>query len=276
MVPDTILIHTAFIPQVVVGDQLTCKNIRAIKMWLQSEVEPKQRLQWAHEVPGRYTKKFMITIEMINITLSGDFHFLWECLRVVFTIFWGAPSENGSLCSMRELIQRKLVTKAVKVFNIGDEFLLHTFKAHLIARICNIIGIASPDEYIEHDSSEQWLWEKAESIVQQTITPVHSSDPVYTQHRSFLHIGFLYMDLRRAIQWQNGPHIVRHWKLWLPRFVGTGCKNYAAEAINLIAHLEAEFPRHIAYIATHNRTVSTTGKPGRGKPLDQLMEHYVL
>lgn len=39
--------------QVVVGDQLTCKNIRAVKAWTQTEVEPKQRLQWAHEVPGK-------------------------------------------------------------------------------------------------------------------------------------------------------------------------------------------------------------------------------
>lgn len=28
-------------------------------------------------------------------------------------------------------------------------------------------------------------------------------------------------------------------------------------------------------IATHNRTVNTTGKVGRGKPIDQLMEHKI-
>lgn len=37
----------------VVGDQLTCKNIRAMKTWVQTEVESTQRLQWAHEVPGK-------------------------------------------------------------------------------------------------------------------------------------------------------------------------------------------------------------------------------
>lgn len=40
--------------QVLVGDQLTCKNIRAIKAWTLTETEQKQRLQWAHEVPGKY------------------------------------------------------------------------------------------------------------------------------------------------------------------------------------------------------------------------------
>lgn len=154
--------------------------------------------------------------------------------------------------------------------------MLHTFKAHLTASICSFFGIASTSDDIQHTATLQWLEEKAKSIVQQTIYPIESGDPVYTRHRAFLHLAFMYTDLRYAIRWGDGEHIIRHWKFWLPRFVGAGCKNYATEAVNLIAHLQADFPRHIAYIATHNRTVSTSGKPGRGKPVDQLMEHYVL
>lgn len=222
-------------------------------------------------------RKLSIILPVLtSIIIPGDFHFLWECLRVVFTIFWGNPSDTGSLCNMRENINRKLVTKTVKVFNTGDEFLVHAFKAHFIARICSILGISSPCDNFTHAESLAWLQDKAEMIVQETINPIQSLDQVYSKHRSFLHLGFLYLDLRRAIRWEDGPHIIRHWKLWLPRFLGCGCKNYAAEAINLLAHLQADFPRHIAHIATHNRTVNNTGKPGRGKPIDQLMEHYVL
>ena len=145
-----------------------------------------------------------------------------------------------------------------------------------MARICCFFGSSSPSEDIDHTVNLHWLEEKANLIAQQTIYPTHSSDPVYTRHRGFLHLGFMYTDLRRAIRWEDGVHIIRHWKLWLPRFVGTGCKNYATEAVKLITHHEADFPRHIAYIATHNRTVNTTGKSGRGKPVDQVMEHYIL
>ena len=194
---------------------------------------------------------------------------------MVYSIFWGTPSDIGSLCNMRELINRKLVTKSVKVFKVGDEFLVHTFHAHFKARICSILGIRSPKDDIEHIPTLEWLKMKATEIVKETITPVQSNDPVYARHRSFLHYAFLYMDLRRAIRW-DGEHITRHWKLWLPRFIGTGCKNYATEAVNLIANLTADFPKHISYIATHNRTVNVTGRPGHGKPIDQLMEHYIL
>jgi hypothetical protein len=177
---------------------------------------------------------------------------------------------------MREYIDRKLVTKAVKVFNTGDEFLVHAFKAHFTARVCSVLGLSSPGDNVAHSKSLEWLQETAEMIVKETINPIQSQDQAYLKHRSFLHLGFLYIDLRRAIRWEDGSHIIRHWKLWLPRFIGCGCKNYSTEAVNLLAHLQADFPKHIAYIATHNRTVNNTGKPGRGKPMDQLMEHYVL
>ncbi len=36
--------------QAIVGDQWTCKVIRGCKVWQQTELDPKDRLRWAHEV----------------------------------------------------------------------------------------------------------------------------------------------------------------------------------------------------------------------------------
>ena len=163
------------------------------------------------------------------------------------------------------------------MFNIGDEFLVHVFKAHLAANICNVLKLKSRNDTIDHEKSFQWLQETAESLIEKTlVADTTSVDSLYKMHRAFLHLGFLYLDLRNAIRWENGPQIIRHWKFWLPRFIGTGCKNYATESINLVAKLGADLPRHLSYIATHNRTANTEGKPGRGKPIDQLIEHYNL
>ncbi len=100
--------------------------------------------------------------------------------------------------------------------------------------------------------------------------------PVYSLHRSLLYIGFLYQDLRAAIRYKEGRHIIRQWKYWLPAFLGTNSNNYAKEAVCLITNLKADFPRHIAYIVTHNRKVNTDGRLGHGKPIDQMVEHYNL
>ena len=174
---------------------------------------------------------------------------------------------------MRELIHRVQVDRNAKVFNVSDEFLIHTFKAHLLASVSSILKLGSISDPIEHENSLAWLRSKAEQLVNETIT---ASESAKTMHRAFLHVGYLYMDLRNAIRFEDGPQVIRHYKMWLPRFLGTERKNYAVECVRVICNLCADFPRHMAYIATHNRTVSMRGKVGHGKPIDQMVEHYNL
>ena len=208
---------------------------------------------------------------MYNV--AGDFHFLWECLRVIFMMFWGKPAQPGSLCNLQEVVRRVQVDKAVKVFNVGDEFIMHAFRAHLTAGILNL---TSTSDHLEHSETCEWLHHTAEKLVSSLLMPRKSEDSVYHLHSTFLHHAFLYSDLRQAIRWENGPQIVRHWKWWLPRFLATGRRNYAAESVYHTCNLCADLPRHMAYIATHNRTVNMSGRPGHGKPVDQLIEHYNL
>ena len=101
------------------------------------------RLSWACEVPGK-----ILIIILYNVS-----HFLWECLRVVFKIFWGNPGQHGSLCNLREIIHRNRVTKDVKVFNIGDEFLLHVFKAHLTTVIMEEFKMEAKTTTVDHPQS---------------------------------------------------------------------------------------------------------------------------
>ena len=186
----------------------------------------------------------------------------------------------GHPCTTRVVVQYEgtCATAASRQrFNVGDEFLMHTFKAHLVASVSSLLNVKSVSEMIPHENSLQWLRSTAEKLAAQTLMPAASSDDhLFSMHRAFLHTAYLYVDLRDAIRYENGPHIVRQWKIWLPRFVGTGKKNYATEAVNLLANLLADFPKHIAYITKNNRTVNTHGKIGHGKPVDQMIEHYNL
>ena len=72
-----------------------------------------------------------------------------------------------------------------------------------------------------------------------------SKDSQYSFHRSFLRAAYHYIDLRNAIKHENGDHIIRLWKFWPLYFLGSGCKNYATEAANLICNLQAAFPKAI-------------------------------
>ena len=123
--------------------------------------------------------------------------------------------------------------------------------------------------------TSQWLEQRATAIVQNTFR-AESKDSQYSFHRSFLRSAYHYINLRNAIKHENGDHIIRLWKFWFPYSLGSGCKNHATEAINLICNLQADFPKTTAFIVQHNRTVNMDGHPGHCKPLDQMMEHYNL
>ena len=44
-------------------------------------------------------------IYFINL---GDFHFLWECLTVLFIILWGISAQPGSPCNLGEVTSRQI------------------------------------------------------------------------------------------------------------------------------------------------------------------------
>ncbi len=214
------------------------------------------------------------SIMYLNIPI-GDFHFLWECLRVLLSSYWGSASTPGSLYHLREVVRRHQVDHKGKNFSVADEFAIHCFKAHLLANLCRQFQIKAPSDAIPHDVTSSWLQRTAERLLKCSIMPTESEDPVYFHHRSFLYTGFLYQDLRAAIRFEEGCHIIRHWKMWLPMFLGKKCHNYAYEAVNLLSNLKADFPPHIAHIITHNRTVNVDGRAGHGKPIDQMVKHYI-
>lgn len=201
---------------------------------------------------------------------------MWECLKLIVEAFWGSVAIPGSLCNLREHIHRQKLDKHATTFSIADEFVLHAFQAHLLAHVYTYFGITSPTDPIPHECSLQWLQDKARDIVDITLVLKETTDKVLQFSRSFMHAAFLYYDLRQAVRYEEGEHIILHWRLWLPYFLGLGKKNYSNEAANLLCNIQADFPKHIAYLVVHNRTINTSGRPGHGKPIDQMVEHYNL
>ena len=62
----------------------------------------------------------MVTVAITTALqpLTGDFHFLWECLKVLLMMFWGSPTHTGSLCNPREFVCRVQVELQVPMLGI--------------------------------------------------------------------------------------------------------------------------------------------------------------
>ena len=250
--------------QCVVGDQLTCKNIRGAKRRRVGEVCQADTLQWAKENPG-------------------DFHFMWQCLRVLCQLYWGAENIPGSLAHLRATVGRKNMIKGAKSFKEADEFLHHALEAHLTEALCKHLNINSPTEApaMHCETTTEWLDTTVTSFLQLVVSvptdaQEETADHLKNFHRSFIHDAILYADLRNAIQYEDGERIISHWRWWLLYFRATGSKNYAKEAANLLANLKADFSQWMAYIVTHNRCVNTTGTPSKAKAIDMALEHHNL
>ena len=93
-------------------------------------------------------------------------------------MFWGKPAQPGSLCNLREIVRRVQVDKGVKVFNVGDEFLMHAFRAHLTAGILTQLKLTSTSDPLEHTESSEWLHQTAQKLVTTLLMPV--SAKIYT------------------------------------------------------------------------------------------------
>ena len=127
---------------------------------------------------------------MVLLCCAGDFHFLWECQKVILQSFWGGPTISGSISNLRQVVERFGVDQKGKIFSVGDEFVIHVFHSHLAASICEELNIESLDGSITSENTKEWLRSTAESIVRSTIMPTKTADPAYAFHRSLMRAGF--------------------------------------------------------------------------------------
>ena len=44
----------------------------------------------------------LFSIRVLNAFI-GDFHFVWECLRVIVMSVWGSERDKGSLCHLKDV-----------------------------------------------------------------------------------------------------------------------------------------------------------------------------
>ena len=126
-----------------------------------------------------------ISLACILHLCPGDFHFVWECVRSLLSCYWGKASTPGSLHHLREILRRHQVDQKGSV---SDEFVQHCSRAHLLANICRNFNVFSPTDPIPHENTQEWLITTAQCILQSSIMPTESEDPIYAMHRSFLTI----------------------------------------------------------------------------------------
>lgn len=150
-----------------VGDQATCRSIHGARQRRVADVPSSCLLLWAKENPG-------------------DFHFTWECLKVIFLIFWESPDHPGSLAHLSKLVKHGGVTVAAKKCQQADEFLRHAVEAHLSASLITFLEISDQSDQIGKDTSaitNTWLQETAEKFATEVLAVPSNEEDHDADHK---------------------------------------------------------------------------------------------
>lgn len=100
-----------------------------------------------------------------------------------------------------------------------------------------------------------------------------TTDSVFDYAREVITLALMYAEFHDAIREGDGERLIRCWKFLLPLFKASNRKNYALEALHLLAQYYILLPPRLAQQLAWSRCVNTTGKPGCNIPMDLHMEH---
>lgn len=100
-----------------------------------------------------------------------------------------------------------------------------------------------------------------------------SQDGVYRYAVQVLSLGLLHAEFVDAIREGDGLRVIQCWKYLLPLFKSSNRRNYALEALNLLAQLYIYLPPRQAQQLVWSRFINTHGWKGANVTADLHMEH---
>ena len=203
--------------------------------------------------------------------------------------------ERGTLYQLRNLINRRNVTTSCKDdMNSCEEFLELVVIGYIITAVVDFLGMSSltdvplpalipADVWMLSDSERRSiLMDVASQVVQQHVDlSTHFSDgkqrnppdQVYAYSCEIMSLGLLYFEFKDAVKEGDGDRLFQVWKYLLLLFKASKKKNYAIEALTLLAQYHMILPPHLAEQLKWSRFINVHGLPGRNISCDLHLEH---
>ena len=187
----------------------------------------------------------------------------------------GSGIERGTLYQLRNLINRRNVTKEAKSdVNANEDFLEVSVTGYILAAAMSLLGmtdldgpplpsLVSPDLWMEDVAVRRaTLADIASAIVEAHVDlkTEFSSGPafgeeeedeeavssVYDYTCEVISLGLLYLNFKDAVREGDGGRVLLMWKYFLLVFRATGHTNYAMEALTLLTQYFVVLPPNLA------------------------------
>ena len=199
--------------------------------------------------------------------------------------------DKGTLYQLRTVLDRRnVVADPHKDFNSCHDFLDTVVDGHLVAAICQIFGMKSPDDITDDlvfpngkPATEDSMVSRIKAIAQdieKKYTKYSSSiisapkDGVFNYSRQLLSMGLLARNFMDAWKEGDGTRTMRMWKFLFLHFKQNGNTKYAVEAFRLLAKVNITATPRQRHELIWNRYVSTRNGRGHNRPVDLQMEFF--
>ena len=200
----------------------------------------------------------------------------------------------GTLCQLRNLINRRNVTKKPKEnVNASEDFLEIVTIGHILTAVMSYLKMSSLDDMPSSDIVPHDIWMEDDNVRRQVLEeisqhivnthidlaltfkqPSSIQGTVYDYACEALSLGLLAMDYKDAVREGDGEHITDLlWKYLMLLFKASGRKNYAIEGLTLLSQCKLILPPNLAEQVKWSRFVNTHGLPGHNVSCDLHMEH---
>lgn len=200
---------------------------------------------------------------------------------------------SGTLFHLRNLIQRRAVTKKVKSDPTACEsFFTLVVEAHVLQLVIQRFKLQSLDDTPNVDMvfGAQLNKSQRSDIFMTTISELideythgfeveqpqrHSrrSDCVLTYAKELLTLGLLYMEFSDSVREGDGTRILRCWRFMLLLFKAKDKRKYAIQAATLLFQYHYLFSERMKHQLIWSRTVNVHGRMGKNVSMDLHMEH---
>ena len=232
---------------------------------------------------------------------------------MIFKLLYSPSSsrDHGTLGHFRSLLGRLTVkTEPKKSVDATIDFLMTTYKGHLLASACRILGIKKVtdtfyilDTVLKGSQKQQqaYLSVIAAEVVEQTTLVwdayqtsefqegdqdsteglefeelgefVESGDGIYNYTRMLCHFCALVMNFLDAWAEGDGERVYTGWRFFLLHFYASRRTKYALEALRLQFQIQAILSPQLAHHIKWDRFININGGMGKNIPCDLQNEH---
>ena len=214
---------------------------------------------------------------------------------MIWKYFYSIKSagDYGTLCHLRNRLNRSNVSNPTKDFNACDDFFRTVVHSHIIAATLEYLEmekmedmpckekLSTPEDVWMLPDSERKkiLREVCHKVVQEYVcfsfngNEALSDDHLYNYAQQVLSLGCFYLEFCDAIKEGDGERVLRCWKYLLSVFHSSGRTNYTIEALNMLFQYTYRLTPRLRNELLYSRFINVHGRPGKNIPCDLHMEH---